>query len=167
MDTKMTNDITTKLETLRGLAERTNRASDQASALVEKIETFLTDTIKIGVAAQVGPIDSRDEEPAANGLPRARTYYLEYNRISGDKFRIFVSTTLGEDGHDEYTEGWKVVEQSQIRWASCSKQLKLKACAQLPELLSAVIENAEQLAIDAEAAHAASADLAAMVEPES
>jgi hypothetical protein len=151
----MTKELREKLEALRAGATRVNEATNNAGELVKEVERFLNDTLGLGVPGQTKSVDEK-REPGDEAAEPTRCYYLAYDRMPGDTFRIHVVARLEARG---VNAEWTVLDETQIPWSSCPRQLKLRAFAALPDLLEVLTSNAKTLADEAEKAQSAIGEL--------
>jgi hypothetical protein len=139
----MTEELKKRMARLREIAPRLNNTTDQASKLVAMVETFLAQELKIGVAAKTSEFNSWDEGATDDGESRRSIQTLAFGRV-GAQYRIHV---LNETGILDAAGCWQETTQKvETLWPSCSRETKLKAFEKLPELLDAIIANAERLA---------------------
>jgi hypothetical protein len=131
-----------RMDMLRAIAPRLNATTDQASKLVAAVERLLVKELSIGVSAEAefDGTDRTDEE--GRRVHDCRS--LAFGRTSAGTFCIHVleeTGVLDRDGQWDYS-----VSKQVILWPSCSREMKLQSFEKLPELLSAIIAKAEQLA---------------------
>jgi hypothetical protein len=138
----MTNELKQRISALRGIHPRLNSVTDQVSEIVRSIEKTLVEELKIGIEADEW---FHSEFGGEQGL--RREYYLSFSRVGAAGFRIHVSIVSVRDTSEETarTDSNETLNQEQVLWASCSREMKLKAFEKLPDLLDRIIKNAETL----------------------
>jgi hypothetical protein len=128
----MTYDVLRpRLERLEALAKNLNAVSDEISKVVLGVESHLSDTLRIGVAASV--IIEKDEDPSGTVCIYRE---LTYGR-HGSKFRLFITETTSCEGSRDHLE--------ETLWANCPRDMKLLSFQKLPELLDALAAGMERL----------------------
>jgi hypothetical protein len=145
----MSNELKKRLAALRGISPRLNSVTDQVSEVVRIVEKTLVEELNIGIDASV----KFDSEPAdEKGVSREN--YLAFNRVGSAGFRLHVATVTLRDSmqHPGGSETSERLNQEQVLWPSCSREMKLRAFDKLPELLDKIIKNAEGLLQTAELA---------------
>jgi hypothetical protein len=148
----MTDQMKQRLDALRAVTPRLNATTDEVSNIVKSVETILTDELGIGLSAMTSHFAERPGEDDVTVFE-----YLAYGRVNGS-FRIHVvlsSERRNDEGSGIYGT-WEVVATERVLWPSCSREQKLRAFTQLPELLEKLAASAEELA-------AAAAETAAAV----
>ena len=116
--------------------------TDQVTEIVRSVEKTLVDDLKIGIDASEWFLS---ESGGENGV--TREHYLAFSRVGSAGYRINVSiltvgTSPNADGEPAST---RTLNEERILWASCGRELKLKACEKLPALLDKIIKSAEAL----------------------
>ena len=140
----MTESLRESIERIRELAPVLNKATDDAQAIVARLEQFLSE-YRVGVPAKV-KVDDMD---VSKNISRQR--YLSYERVDG-KFRIAVTTHLAcetdEVNHKNNINEPFVIkfmpdpENPPIAWCSCPRDVKLVSFDALPELLRKIAKEA-------------------------
>lgn len=121
----MSEQLDRSVAHLRDLSSHLNEVTDQATAAVRRVEVFLNQECRLGIAVYV-PVGA----PAADGT----AHQLGYDRCGG-RFRIVVRTVrlaAGDDGEAA------VVAADETPWSDCARAAKLDAFQQLPALLDAL-----------------------------
>jgi len=139
----MTDDLKKRLVALRGVSPRINAVTNQTNDVVRLVEKTLAEDLNLGVSASVW-FDS--EFGGERGL--TCEYYLVFGRVKvSEKYRIHVLVETRR--HTAEAVGIaatsEVIEDSQILWPSCGRELKLMAFGQLPALLHELAGKAEKL----------------------
>jgi predicted nucleotidyltransferase len=128
----MTDDVLRpRLDRLKSLAKSLNEVSDEISKVVQGVEAYLSDQLRIGVTASV--LIEREEDPTETICFRRE---LVYGRF-GPKFRLYVAEITSVDGGRN--------ELEQTPWANCPRDMKLLAFQKLPELLDELAVQVERL----------------------
>jgi hypothetical protein len=127
----MADNLRPRLDRLQILAKQLNAVSDEIGKVVQGVESYLNETLYIGVVASV-EID-RDTDPTGSITSRRMLLYSRY----GPKFRIVVSNITEVDGNEEKYE--------ETLWANCPRDLKLLAFDKLPALLDKLILRMEAM----------------------
>jgi hypothetical protein len=143
----MTDELKRRMARLREIAPRLNAATDDASKLVNQVEKFLVEELRIGVSAEVCYEElpaGTDEEHHEQRLRNC----LAFGRCAGS-FRIHVCKETIDTGGG--TSAQTILQEERIPWPSCTREMKLKAFEKLPDLLDKIIEQAERLAQASEA----------------
>ncbi len=132
------------MSTLRTISPELNRITDEANALVQKVESLLA-SLSLGIPAAVHVRrESTCEAPDSQGLVtiRAVDVYLEYRRID-KKFGLAVVRTQSTRRQVNPDDGSVMVQDLDVTpWASCSRDLKLESFAKVPDLIAAIAEKA-------------------------
>ncbi|MBN8525098.1 MAG: hypothetical protein J0M02_07170 [Planctomycetes bacterium] len=121
----MSEQLDRSVAHLRDLSSHLNQVTDQATAAVRRVETFLNQECRLGIAVYV---------PVGTPAPDGTAYQLGYDRCGG-RFRIIVRTLrldVGEDGQAV------VLDSDETPWSDCARAAKLDAFQQLPALLDAL-----------------------------
>lgn len=152
MHESFTVSLRESITSIRKLTPELNAASDQANAVVARVEKFLNDECRVGIPAEI----QLKEEIASRGNQSnsVRRTYLRYARVSGGKFRIAVefravgTETVGYENWnntpspvDEEFE----VQESITPWAECARDVKLSTFPELPQLLSTLAANLDSM----------------------
>ncbi|MCY2928761.1 MAG: hypothetical protein NTV86_04565 [Planctomycetota bacterium] len=145
----MTTELKHSIEALRAISPKLNKATDQAAALVQAVEKFLTEECSIGVSAWVDVCwrDETDDPTVTEDDRWGRQIWMGYDRCGG-RFRIVVRSALihpdGQclDGEDD--------EDKTVPWFEAPRDLKLETFAKLPVLLGAIAEQAAKAVAAAE-----------------
>ncbi len=135
---------------LRTLSTQLNDVTDQATAAVRRVEVFLNQECRLGLAVYV-PVTV-----AGPGLP---TLQLGYARC-GNRYRIVVRSLsyLTRDGRivrDEDGNAPVIEQEEQVAWSECARAVKFEAFPYLPALLGALQEHVSQVIARADTAMAA------------
>ncbi len=149
----MSEAIRDSLEQLRQLSPELNAATDQANAIIERVEKFLAEECSIGVPEEVEVsvvpygLDHAIVEESPMGIGFRKAVILAYARCQGT-YRFVVRTEkqivdMTEYGPDDVRECEILSEQP---WAQCPREVKLETFAFLPELLQAIAAQAAELA---------------------
>lgn len=132
----MTDELRKRMESLRSIAPKLNKASDTAATVIAKVEDFLGN-LHVGIE---GRSDWYDEQPvllAFDDDPQVLRSRLAYGRING-KYAIHVV-------REQWTklEPEDLVSEQQVSWSSVGRQEKLEAFATIESLLDDVDRNAK------------------------
>jgi hypothetical protein len=143
----MSNELKKRIAALRGISPRLNSVTDQVSEIVRTVEKTLVEELNIGIEASV----KFHTEPSAE-KDVFREHSLAFSRVASAGYRINVTTRTIRDSNEQVsiTSSAEPVHEEQILWPSCSREIKLRAFDKLPELLDAIIKNAEGLRETAE-----------------
>ena len=139
----MINNLKTRLDALRGVSPRINAVTNHTNEVIKLVEKSLVEDLNLTVSASVL---FESEFGGEKGLTQKQS--LAFGRVTGSgAYRIFVlretgRATSGETGCDA---SFEVIEEEQILWPSCGRELKLKAFHYLPELLQVLVGRAEKL----------------------
>jgi hypothetical protein len=120
----MADVLTPRFDRLQSLAKELNSASDEISKIVQRVETYLNETLHIGVRAWVKLESGSDQTDTVNWHRK-----LVYGRC-GPKFRLCVVYEESVDGN--------VQEYEETLWANCPRDMKLLAFKHIPELLDEI-----------------------------
>lgn len=112
------------VESLRSLAPRLNKITDEANEIVRSVEQFLNEECSVGISAH---FRYKDFEGTTDG-----GVFLEYRRV-GQKYRIAIV-----EADDNYRD------TSVKPWADSSRQDKLESFPYLPELLRHIAEKVSE-----------------------
>jgi len=139
----MTQDLKKRLGALRGVSPRINAVANQTNDVVKLVEKTLAEDLNLGVSASVW---FESEFGGERGL--TCEYHLVFGRVKvSEKYRIHILAETRR--HTPETAGVaassEVLEESQILWPSCGRELKLKAFGHLPSLLHELAGKAEKL----------------------
>lgn len=121
----MTDSLNQSIDRIRTWSPRLNKITDEAAAVVARVEGFLNAECSVGIPAYVV-----HGEP--NGRPAAGHIELCYCRVQG-KYRIAVR------GH--YCGTDDMIDERTRPWASCPRDVKLRTIADLPKLLETIAGN--------------------------
>lgn len=129
----MTEPLEDSVAHLRAFSLHLNEVTDRATIAVRRVETFLNQECRLGLAVYV---------PVAASAPDLPTLQLGYAR-TGDRYRIVVRalTYRSEDGQvlrDDGSGSPVIDREEQIAWSECARALKLEAFHHLPALLTAL-----------------------------
>jgi hypothetical protein len=124
----MADTLRPRLDRLQELSKQVNVATDDAGRVVQGVESYLTDVLRLGTRASIRLEFERDEEGFFWSEKR-----LEYGRY-GPKYRIYVVDAGEQQGHYAQTE---------TLWANCPRDVKLMAFERLPDLLDELIRTLE------------------------
>ncbi len=121
----MIDNLKTRLAALRGVSPRINTVTNHTNEVIRLIEKTLVEDLNLAVSASVL---FESEFGGEKGLTQKQS--LAFGRVTGSgAYRIFVlretgRTTSLETGSDA---SFEVIEEEQILWPSCGRELKLKA----------------------------------------
>ncbi len=167
----MSNELKKRIAALRGISPRLNSVTDQVSEIVKSVEKTLVEELNIGIDASVKFLA---EPVGETGV--SREHYLAFSRVGSAGYRLHVairivrdstpqpgvSTSSGMLDEEEVVQILKgaaldtaagssgTLNEEQVLWPSCSREMKLRAFDKLPELLDKIIKNAEGLLQTAE-----------------
>jgi hypothetical protein len=129
------------------MSPRLNSVTDQVSEIVRTVEKTLVEELNIGIEASV---KFYSEPGAENSV--SREHSLAFGRVASAGYRIHVATRIIRDSERERSESHasESLQEEQVLWPSCSREIKLRAFDKLPELLDGIIKNAEELLRTAE-----------------
>ena len=148
----MTEELRVKMEELRALAPRLNKTSDSATSIIKAVEDFLN-----GLGIGVSGSSWFDEEPAEaedDETPRKIRSYLAYGRIGGE-FSIHILKQTYREEMDTYGIMQDLPEsEMRVHWTGCTREVKFKSFAKLPNLLDSILRNAKEQADEADKAAA-------------
>jgi hypothetical protein len=147
----MTDELREKIESLRAITPRLNKAIDAAAATIKTANDFLAE-VGIGVSGESSCYTS---EPHPNP-PDHRVWqvdsHLAYGRYGSDgKFCIHI-VCLDQASDDG--DNWEILGRQSWAWGSLSREEKLKSFAMLPSLLDNIVANALRITEEAEKAEA-------------
>jgi hypothetical protein len=125
----MADTLRPRLARLQELSKKVNAATDDAGRIVQGVESYLSDILHLGVYGSV-VLEMKDDQEGGSYSEKK----LVYGRL-GPRFRIFVTDFVAIEGI--------VATDEEIPWANCSRDLKLLAFNNLPELLDALIKRLE------------------------
>jgi hypothetical protein len=139
----MIDDLKTRLAALRGVSPRINAITNHTNDVIKLVEMTLVEDLNLAVSASV----LFESEPGGeSGLTRGQS--LAFGRVKGSgTYRIFVLIQTGRTGAGEAVSGEisEAIEEEQVLWPSCSREIKLKAFNHLPALLREMVRKAENL----------------------
>ena len=143
---------------LRAFSLHLNDVTDQATAAVRRVETFLNQECRLGLAVYV---------PVTSDAPDLPTLQLGYAR-TGERYRIVVRA-LVYSLHDgqiarHQGSGLPLIErEEQVAWSECARATKLEAFQHLPALLTALQAQVAEVVSRADAALAAAQRITAVL----
>lgn len=128
----MSVQIHASIAQLRASAPKLNEVTDNAARVVQRVEKFLNEELRVGLPISV----------TITGLEDAPNLQLGYER-HGNTFRVTVrETSYVWEGteiarHPEYD--FPIVKKSETTaWAECQRATKLQTFTYLPKLLEAI-----------------------------
>jgi hypothetical protein len=139
----MIDDLKKRLAALRGVSPGINAVTNHTNDVVKLVEKTLVEDLNLAVSASVL---FESEFGGERGVTRKQS--LAFGRVKGNgTYRIFVLNETGRATPDQPGSGdtFEVMEEEQILWPSCGRELKLKAFSHLPTLLKQLVEKAEKL----------------------
>jgi len=139
----MTDDLKTRLAALRGVSPRINAMTNHTNDVIKLVEKTLVEDLNLAVSASVL---FESDLGGERGVTRKQS--LAFGRIKGNgTYRVFVLIETGRAASEESSpeHPFEVIEDEQILWPSCSREMKLKAFLFLPALLKELVERAEKL----------------------
>jgi hypothetical protein len=139
----MTDDLKARLAALRGVSPRINAVTNHTNDVIKSVEKTLVEDLSLAVSASVL---FESDFGGERGVTKKQS--LAFGRVKGNgTYRIFVLIETGratsEDSGSEAAS--EAIEEEQILWPSCSRELKLKAFQYLPALLKVLVDRAEKL----------------------
>ncbi|MFH1108734.1 MAG: hypothetical protein V1790_06020 [Planctomycetota bacterium] len=140
----MTEELKNHIERIRSLSPKLNEATDQAAAIVDRVEKFLSDECSVGITARVRFTDAVEREAPRKGL--SETLYLVYERIAG-KFRVGVAVEWWGQKAVNFSISFLTPERIKrevTAWPSVDRETKLAAFEKLPEVLQEIAEKTEK-----------------------
>ena len=144
----MTGITLESIRRIRDLSPELNRVTDEANALVARVEKFLSEECSVGIPMHVAYQNEPLSVPGrgAESKRQDRTSSLCYERIDG-KFRIGIRhRTTQEDYDDEIGEAFgRTLHEKLIAWTSCPREEKLSAFDRLPMLISSIAARMEYI----------------------
>jgi len=143
----MSNELKKRIAALRGISPRLNSVTDQVSEIVKSVETTLVEELNIGIEASVKFYSERALETGVS-----REHHLAFNRVGSAGYRLHVAVLTVRDATQQPggPDTRATLNEEQVLWPSCSREMKLRAFDKLPELLDKIIKNAEGLLQTAE-----------------
>ncbi len=148
----MTDELKKRLDSLRAVAPRLNKVTDEATRIVSQVEKVLTEELHLGIACDVCFEYHKGKDPAVDSdgdeVEWANSRSLAFGRVNG----IHVL----EERHHKSDDGSCVgrydvlVSEERTPWPSCDRETKLQAFAKLPQLLDEIFKKAGELAKTAE-----------------
>ena len=143
----MGNELKKRIAALRGISPRLNSVTDQVSEIVRSVEKTLVEELNIGIDGSVKFHSERSGDPGVS-----HEHFLAFNRVAsaGYRFHIAILTVRDSPPQPGGRDAPRTLNQEQILWPSCSREMKLRAFDKLPELLDQIIKNAEGLLQTAE-----------------
>jgi hypothetical protein len=145
----MTNELTSQLLALRGVAPRINSVLDDVNDIIKRVERALVTEMAIAVVASTADafserrLNMKDAETGEITEYR-QDRYLSYGRIGGEYCIHVTELLFKRDG-----ERWRPPQpgtSEQIPWSQCDRETRLKAFVKLPQLLARIIRANEKLA---------------------
>ena len=129
----MTEPLENSIAHLRALSLHLNDVTDRATAAVRRVETFLNQECRLGLAVYV---------PVTVSTPDLPTLQLGYAR-TGERYRVVVralaySEQDGQVLRHPGTSAPVVAREEQVAWSECPRATKLEAFQHLPALLAAL-----------------------------
>jgi hypothetical protein len=146
----MTEPLENSVAHLRAFSLHLNDVTDQATAAVRRVETFLNQECRLGLAVYV---------PVTAHAPDLPTLQLGYAR-TGERYRIVVRSLAyavrdGEVLRHHGSQSPVIEAEEQVAWSECPRAIKLDAFQHLPALLTALQEKVADVIQRADAALAA------------
>jgi hypothetical protein len=139
----MIDNLKTRLAALRGVSPRFNAVTNHTNEVIRLVEKTLVEDLSLAVSASVLFESAFGGEKGLN-----QKQSLAFGRVTGSgAYRIFVlrETRRATSGATSCDESFEIIEEEQILWPSCGRELKLKAFHCLPELLQVLVGRAEKL----------------------
>jgi hypothetical protein len=139
----MIDDLKKRLAALRGVSPRINAVTNHTNDVIKLVEKTLVEDLNLAVSASVL---FESEFGGEAGVTRKQS--LAFGRVKGNgTYRIFVLNETGRASSEQPGSGdaFEVMEEEQILWPSCGRELKLKAFNHLPTLLKELVGRAEKL----------------------
>ena len=141
----MTSELRKSVDKLRTLSPQLNKATDDANRVVQLVEKFLNDECKVGLPCFVTIWSAQPDGDYQGSSDDYKGLFLGYERHGGS-FRIVVQrneSSLDQDGHES-------IVQDTRPWTESTRGEKLKTFSRLPELLDAIVAEAERTIKSAE-----------------
>jgi hypothetical protein len=120
----MADPLRARLESIGELSKQLNAETDDASRIVQRVESYLNTTLYYGMNTY---IEMSEDGDADNGI--SDQTFLIYGRLGG-KCRIYVRRLLVVDGNPD--------RDDEIPWDNCSRELKIAVLDHLPALLDEI-----------------------------
>lgn len=143
----MTDELQRKMDALRAAASKLNAATNQAAKTVSALDQFLGEELSLGVSARSSCFHQEsapriDDDEDLDAGERSIFSYLAYGRVAGT-FRLHVLDSI-----QRRTEAgaWEELQVQETYWSSCSREVKLRSFACLPELLETLTKITESMA---------------------
>lgn len=149
----MTDAVRTVVSQLREVTPKINRATDDATAAVRSVESFLSG-LDVGISAGVmynNGVNTVEFDGVHESVVNI-AMSLIYQRHDG-KYRITIVESRSNDGG----ETW--IDERVIPWLEARRDEKLASFPSLPVLLDGINEEAESLVEQADSAGAAVAEI--------
>jgi hypothetical protein len=135
----MTAELKKSVDKLRSLSPQLNAAAEQASRVVQLVETFLNDECKAGMPCSVTVWTKMPDHEQYATVDDFEGLLLGYDRVGG-KFRIVVQSNTKELNHETEKDEITV---NVTPWSDSPKAEKLKSFARLPMLLENIASEIE------------------------
>ena len=136
----MTDEVQSSLQKLRQTIPKLNKMSDEAAAIVQRVETLLRDEWSVGIHGytlyerSVDTIEDGDVSVSGEVLKA-----LVFTRIEGTfRIGVCIDEYRGEDG------AGGLISSVTVPWDQCDRSTKLASFAQLPQLLASMASKAER-----------------------
>src|SRR5262245_52693989 len=125
----MTKELREKLAALRAIAPALNKATDEATAIVEKVEHLLGQELNIGIRATSNAFECEDSIEIDDDDDRTewdirKASMLAYGRVAGT-YRIHVVTDVSRKDRSFYRGDYETISSEQTPWNSCPRETKL------------------------------------------
>jgi len=134
----MTRDaLRPRLNRLGELAKQLNASSDEIALIVQRVEAYLSENLKLGVWANA----TLEHEESEDGSYKS-TKSLVYGRL-GPKFRFYVIDEVYDHGCGNQFDP--------VPWGNCTREVKISAFNALPNLLDKLIANVQNTLEEIEA----------------
>lgn len=137
----MTDEMRRKVARLRAIAPQLNAVADEAAKVVQAVEKLLAKELSLGITAESGAFESREERDTDLDRDTLVELCLAYGRIGTADYGIHVLVTT--QTRDEWGHFTQPFGREQTRWSGCSQEIKLKSFERLPELLDRIASTAE------------------------
>jgi hypothetical protein len=136
----MTNKLHEGLDTLRAIAPALNAVADEANRMVKDVEKILVEVTGSGISAGAEFERKRCEDDDFEEYEIRRV--LSFGRIC-QRHCIFVrSTHYAKESSDQFTEEKGSIDK---RWSQCDRETRLRAFDVLPDLIQAIVREAQRL----------------------
>lgn len=162
----MTEELKMKLAKLRTLAPELNKATDEATAVVQAVERMLGPELSLGISADVcfdtwpaeGYEREGDDEHRLDEVPTVFAV-LVYGRVDGRFCLHVLEETRREGTNDRGHPTYFTLAVERTPWSSCPRDVKLKSFAALPDLLGEICDEVENLTAESVKTSKAARDL--------